>query len=156
MAAGQPGSYHDTSVLYHAFQVHEEHFPHPPQGKYYVVDAGYPNRPGYLAPYKGERYNLPEWYRGMEPNSQKEKFTRVHSSIRNIIEQSFRLWKMKWQILYKMPKYSMLTQKKIVVGTMVLHNFIREHLSGDVDFINFDRDPDFVPTIPNRYKKYAM
>nr|XP_034569955.1 disease resistance protein PIK6-NP-like [Setaria viridis] len=24
--------------------------------KYYVVDAGYPNRPGYLAPYKGERY----------------------------------------------------------------------------------------------------
>ena len=86
VAAGQPGSYHDTSVLYHAFQVHEEHFPHPPQGKYYVVDAGYPNRPGYLAPYKGERYNLPEWYRGMEPNSQKEKFTRVHSSIRNIIE----------------------------------------------------------------------
>jgi hypothetical protein len=22
-------------------------------GKYYVVDAGYPNHPGYLAPYKG-------------------------------------------------------------------------------------------------------
>ncbi|XP_066358485.1 uncharacterized protein [Miscanthus floridulus] len=25
------------------------------EGKYYVVDASYPNRPGYLAPYKGER-----------------------------------------------------------------------------------------------------
>lgn len=38
--------------------------------------------------------------------------------------------KMKWQILYKMPPYSMLTQKKIVAATMVLHNFIREHASG--------------------------
>jgi hypothetical protein len=42
-------------------------------GKYYVVDVGYPNRPGYLAPYKGERYHLPEWHRGTEPNSPKEK-----------------------------------------------------------------------------------
>lgn len=125
-------------------------------GKYYVVDAGYPNRPGYLAPYKGERYHLPEWHRGMEPNTPKEKFNRVHSSIRNVIERSFGLWKMKWQILYKMPKYSMLTQKKIVAATMVLHNFIREHSSGDVDFANFDRDPDFVPTIPDRYNKYAV
>jgi hypothetical protein len=40
-------------------------------GKCYVVDAGYPNRPGYLAPYKGERYHLPEWHRGMEPNTPK-------------------------------------------------------------------------------------
>jgi hypothetical protein len=31
-------------------------------GKYYVVDVGYPNRPGYLAPYKGERYHLPEYH----------------------------------------------------------------------------------------------
>jgi hypothetical protein len=31
-------------------------------GKYYVVDAGYPNRPGYLYAYKGERYHLPKWH----------------------------------------------------------------------------------------------
>lgn len=80
----------------------------------------------------------------------------MHSSIRNVIERSFGLWKMKWQILYKMPGYSMLTQKKIVAATMVLHNFIREHSSGDVDFANFDRDPNFVPTIPDRYNKYAV
>ena len=84
-------------------------------GKYYVVDAGYPNRPGYLAPYKGERYHLPEWHRGMEPNTPKEKFNRVHSSIRNVIERSFGVLKMKWQILYKMPGYSMLTQKKLLL-----------------------------------------
>jgi hypothetical protein len=38
---------------------------------------------------------------------------------------------------------------------MVLHNYICEHSSGDVDFANCDRDPDFVPTIPDRYNKYA-
>ena len=45
-------------------------------GKYYVVDAGYPNRPGYLCPYKGERYHMPEWHRGMEPKTPKERFIR--------------------------------------------------------------------------------
>ena len=54
-----------------------------------MVDAGYPNRPGYLAPYKGERYHMPEWHRGTEPRTPKEKFNRKHSSIRNVIERSF-------------------------------------------------------------------
>jgi hypothetical protein len=75
--------------------------------------------------------------RGMEPHTPKEKFNRIHSSIHNVIERSFEVLKMKWQILYKMPSYSMLTQMKVVASTMVLHNFIREHASGDVDFTNF-------------------
>lgn len=49
----------------------------------------------------------------------------------------------------------MLTQKKIVAATMVLHNFIREHASEDEDFANFDSDPHFVHTILERYK-YAV
>ena len=120
------------------------------------MDAGYPNRPGYLSPYKGERYHLPEWHRGMEPNTPTEKFNRIHSSVRNVIERSFGLLKMKWPILYKMPHFSMLTQKKVVAACMVVHNFIREHASGDVDFARFDRDPNFVPTIPERYNKYVV
>ncbi|XP_025822761.1 paraneoplastic antigen Ma6E-like [Panicum hallii] len=48
------GSVHDTTMLYNAMKLDRDFFPHPPKGKYYVVDAGYPNRPGYLAPYKGE------------------------------------------------------------------------------------------------------
>ena len=63
---------------------------------------------------------------------------------------------MKWQIIYKMPPYSMVTQKKVVAATMVLHNFIRKHASGDVDFANFDRDTNYVPTISKRYNKYAV
>ncbi|KAI9097702.1 hypothetical protein K1719_025473 [Acacia pycnantha] len=38
-------------------------FPHPPPGKFYVVDSGYPTRDGYLTPFKGERYHLND-YRG--------------------------------------------------------------------------------------------
>jgi hypothetical protein len=76
----QPGSMHDTSVLFHALEHDRDLFPHPPSGKinilydirpfqihfvnvsqcsnllyyfalgkYYTVDAGYPNRPRYLA-----------------------------------------------------------------------------------------------------------
>lgn len=30
-------------------------------GKYFLVDAGYTNGPGFLAPYRGTRYHLNEW-----------------------------------------------------------------------------------------------
>jgi len=55
-----------------------------------------------------------------------------------------------------MPSFSMLTQKKVVAATIVIHNFIREHASGNVDFAKFDRDPNSVPTIPAKYNKYAV
>jgi hypothetical protein len=41
----------------------------------------------------------------------------------------------------------------IVVACMVLHNFIREHNSEDADFARFDRDPNFMPTIPEHNKR---
>jgi hypothetical protein len=64
---------------------------------------------------------------------------------------------MKWHILYKMPIYPMCKQKKkIVVATMVLHNYIREHKSGDVDFDRVECDEDYEPTIPERYNKYIV
>ena len=45
----------------------------------------------------------------------------------------------------------------MVVGAcMGLQNFIREHNSGDADFARFDRDPNFMPTIPNRYKRFTV
>jgi hypothetical protein len=47
-------------------------------------------------------------------------------------------------------------QKMIVVDTMVLHNFISELGGEDPDFARFDREPNFVPTIPERFNKYAV
>lgn len=124
--------------------------------KYYLVDAGYPNRLGYLAPYKGERYHVPDFHRGAAPNTPKEKFNRIHSSKRNCIERAFGVLKNKWQILLKMPKYSVDTQKMIVAVTMTLHNYVRAHDREDIHFERCDRDPDYMPEIPERYERYAV
>lgn len=35
----------------------------------------------------------------------------------------------------------------IVVATMVLHNYIREHGVEDIDFDSVERDEDYDPTI---------
>jgi hypothetical protein len=101
-------------------------------------------------------YHTLEWHRGMEPKTPKERFNRIHSSIRNVVERSFGVWKMKWQILYKMSNYPMWKQKMIIVATMILHNYIREHKSGDLDFDRVERDDDYEPTIPERYNKYTV
>ena len=58
--------------------------------------------------------------------------------------------------IIKMPSYSMEKQKMIIAACMVLHNYVREHQSGDRHFQRCDRDPDYVPTIPSRYRKYAI
>jgi hypothetical protein len=73
-----------------------------------------------------------------------------------VIERSFGLLKMKWEILYRIKKYHMWKQKMIVVACMVPHNFICEHNSEDADFARFDRDPNYMPTIPERYKRDAV
>jgi hypothetical protein len=51
--------------------------------------------------------------------------------------------------------HSLGKQKKIIVGTMVVNNFIHEHNSGDLDFDRVERDDDYEPTISERYNKYV-
>ncbi|WVZ69578.1 hypothetical protein U9M48_018346 [Paspalum notatum var. saurae] len=103
--AGWPGSVHDMRVFNDALTKYGDKFSHPPKGKFYLVDSGYPNRPGYLAPYKGTKYHLPEFRQGPGPSGKKEVFNYVHSSLRNVIERSFGVLKMKWRILKKLPSY---------------------------------------------------
>src|SRR5438105_10804610 len=65
--------------------------------KYYLVDSGYPNRIGYLAPFKGTTYHIPEFRqrRGRPPQGKHEIFNFVHSSLRNVIERAFGVLKQK-------------------------------------------------------------
>jgi len=58
-------------------------------GKYYLVDLGYPNQPGYLAPYKGSKYHLQDFQNSVEPWGKKEVFNYGHSSLRNVIERAW-------------------------------------------------------------------
>ncbi|KAL0005569.1 hypothetical protein SO802_013130 [Lithocarpus litseifolius] len=88
---------------------------------------------GFLAPYMGERYHIPDFQQGEELHHPKEKFNYFHSSLRLVIEQTFGVWKNRWRILRSMPSFHKRTQTRIIVATMILHNFIRAHENNDVE-----------------------
>ena len=88
---------------------------------------------GFLAPYKGERYHIPDFQQGEELQHPEEKFNYLHSSLRSVIEQTFGVWKNKWRILRSMSSFHIRTQTRIIVATIVLHNFIRAHENNDVE-----------------------
>jgi len=99
-----------------------------------VVDAGYPNTRGYIAPYKGAtiRYHLPDFQRAQipalrAPRGAKETFNFRHSSLRNIIERTFGVWKARWTLLTDMlVNFTYDHQVKIVLASMAMHNYIRK------------------------------
>ena len=135
---GAPGSCHDTAVLTMA-QESDPEFPLPPMEKYYVVDSGYPNRQGFLAPYKSSRnnvvrYHMSQFNYGPAPRNKEELFNRYHASLRSVIERTFGVWKKKWRILCDFPRYSINIQQRVVMATMGLQNFIKISNFSDTDF----------------------
>ncbi|XP_028782070.1 uncharacterized protein LOC114738210 [Neltuma alba] len=86
--AGWEGSAHDARIFDHALTTPSMNFPHPPQGKYYLVDAGYPTPVGYLGPYRRERYHLPDFRRSSALENDNEAFNYLHSSLRSTIERT--------------------------------------------------------------------
>ena len=94
-------------------------------GKYYLVDSGYVNRPGFLSPYRGTKYHIQDFQNAAEPRGKKEMFNYAHSSLGNVIERAFGVLKMKWRILSKVPSYPPNTQTHTIVACFALHNFIR-------------------------------
>ncbi|XP_048622891.1 uncharacterized protein LOC111200757 isoform X2 [Brassica napus] len=140
---GVPGRAHDTKVLTYCAR-NEPFFPHPPNGKYYLVDAGYPTRTGYLGPYRRVRYHLDQFNRGGPPTNTREVFNRRHSSLRSVIERTFGVWKAKWRILdCRHPKYGLIKWIKLVTATMALHNFIRDSHREDNDFVHWQRREEY-------------
>ncbi|KAL5571332.1 hypothetical protein UlMin_020929 [Ulmus minor] len=81
MVAGWEGSVHDARVLLSAQRDPAFSFPKPPPGKYYLVDFGYANRIGYLAPYRGTKYHLHDWRR-LGGDRKKGMFNFCHASLR--------------------------------------------------------------------------
>ncbi|KAH9686253.1 DDE Tnp4 domain-containing protein [Citrus sinensis] len=126
--AGWEGSAHDTRIFLSTLR------------KYYLVDAGYPQIKGFLGPYKGERYHLPDFRRGSQPTGYQEVFNHSHSSLRSVIERTFGVWKKRWKILRDMPSYPFNKQVKIIIATMALHNYIRRHARHDKHFENEENE----------------
>ncbi|CAL2239045.1 unnamed protein product [Prunus armeniaca] len=125
-------------------------------GKYYLVDAGYPQISEYLGPYKGERYHLPDFRRGTQPTGSREVFNHVHSSLRSVIERTFGVWKKKWSILRDMPSYPFDKQVKIVIATMALHNYIRRHAQCDINFDKVNDNPNAMEMEGDAQEEYHI
>ncbi|XP_057249069.1 protein ALP1-like [Beta vulgaris subsp. vulgaris] len=111
-----------------------------PKNKYLLVDLGYSNAQGFLAPYKGSCYHLNLW-RGTTPTNYKELFNLRHSSARNTIERAFGLLKKRWAILRKSSFYEKQTQVRILNACFVLHNFVREE-NMDEENLLYEVDED--------------
>jgi hypothetical protein len=107
-----------------------------------VVDSGYSNMPGFLTPYKGERYHL-STYRGRTrlPQKEEEWYNYRHSSLRNVIERCFGALKARFPILVTMPRgFSVKTQKYIPTACCTIHNFIRMHDPNDKVFLEYSNE----------------
>ncbi|CAA0841043.1 Unknown protein [Striga hermonthica] len=144
--AGWEGSANDARIFAETLTDPTSTFPRPPEGKYYVVDSGYANVPGFMAPYRGDRYHLPEWIRSNKtPKTARELFNRRHATVRNVVERSFGILKGKFPIIKGlMPNYSPECQTDMVIACCVLHNFILHHQK----FKNVPpalHDPDYIP-----------
>ncbi|XP_010490073.1 PREDICTED: uncharacterized protein LOC104767795 [Camelina sativa] len=129
---GVPGRAHDSKILTYCAR-HDNFFPFPSSEKYFLVDSGYPNRRGFLAPYRGESYH-PNHFSGRRPGTVRKTFNKRHSLLRSVIERTFGVWKGKWSILEGRVRYDVQMQEKIVAATMALHNFIRDSNIEDDDF----------------------
>ncbi|XP_062118773.1 uncharacterized protein LOC133832447 [Humulus lupulus] len=143
--AGWEGTAHDTRIFLEALRNTHLNFPKPPNGKYYLVDAGYSNMKGYLATYKGKIYHIPQFQQGSQPSGSKQVFNHAHSSLHSVIECCFGVWKARWEILHRMPNYKFDKQLAIVTASMALHNFIRRETINDIEFPSCDEvNDDFV------------
>ncbi|KAH6836367.1 hypothetical protein C2S53_011227 [Perilla frutescens var. hirtella] len=84
-----------------------------PKGYYYLVDAGYTNCEGFLAPYRGHNYHLKDWGDKV-PENPEEYFNMKHAKARNVIEKCFGLLKGRWAILRSPSFFPIITQGWIV------------------------------------------
>ncbi|XP_031101826.1 uncharacterized protein LOC116005724 [Ipomoea triloba] len=89
--AGWEGSVNDSRIFLDALSKPEIGFLMSPEGHYYVVDGGYPNIPGFLAPYRWEAYHLNEFRGQGRIRNKQALFNYRHSSLRNVIERCFGL-----------------------------------------------------------------
>ncbi|KAL5564974.1 hypothetical protein UlMin_028138 [Ulmus minor] len=141
---GWEGSVHDARVLRAATNDPIYNFPHPPPGKYFLVDAGYANRYCFLSPYQKTNYHLSD-RRRQGGDKKKELFNYRHVSLRNAIESTFGIWKNRFPILKMITNFPLEKQCMIPIACAVVHNFIKMHAEEDELFREAMNDDYDVP-----------
>ncbi|XP_057775185.1 uncharacterized protein LOC130994170 [Salvia miltiorrhiza] len=106
--------------------------PVPEEWNYYLVDCGYANSEGFLAPYKGVCYHLKEWGPiNARPQNAEELFNLRHAKARNVIERAFGILKMRWAALRSTTYYPIKVQVRLIMACVLLKNFIRSNMAID-------------------------
>ncbi|KAK5836962.1 hypothetical protein PVK06_012768 [Gossypium arboreum] len=119
--AGWKGSAHDSRILSDALS--RPRGLRISEGKYYLADAGYGIRNGFITPYRGVRYHLKE-FSAQGPENAKELFNLRHSSLRITIERVFGILKKLFRVLDAEPFWNFQTQVDIVLACCIIHNHI--------------------------------
>ncbi|XP_025821786.1 protein ALP1-like [Panicum hallii] len=150
VTAGWEGTAHDASILRDALE--RPNGLRVPEGKFYLVDAGYGAKPGFLPPYRGVRYHLNEW--GSNPvQNEKELFNLRHSSLRVTVEHAFGSLKRRFKILDDaIPFFPFPTQVEVVVAACIIHNWVIE--DGGDDLIISESDD--LPIITHQTSTYGQ
>ncbi|XP_021303835.1 putative nuclease HARBI1 [Sorghum bicolor] len=145
--AGWEGSAHDATILADALQ-RTDGLRVPP-GKFYLVDARYACRPGFLPPYRGTRYHLKEYGHRNYPTTPKELFNLRHSSLRVTVERAFGCLKNRFRIIdTNKPFHPLKTQIKLVLACCILHNWILSFGDDEIIPVEFSWIPNETNTQP--------
>ncbi|KNE98892.1 hypothetical protein PSTG_07912 [Puccinia striiformis f. sp. tritici PST-78] len=131
MRVGWEGTAHDARVLRDAwskdFKIR--------QGFFYLADAGYGLSRNILVPYRGTRYHLREQaLAGQRPETKEELYNLRHSSLRNVIERCFGVFKRRFKIMTQASEYQLEQQYDLVLACACLHN-INVRKNGYYDII---------------------
>nr|XP_040243870.2 uncharacterized protein LOC120963323 [Aegilops tauschii subsp. strangulata] len=116
VSAGWEGSASDARVLQDAL----ENNLYVPEGKFYLVDAGYANTPIFIQAKCNQR-----------PQNAKELFNLRHAQLRNHIERIIGVVKKRFPVLKCASHYPIESQPDIVIACCALHNFIRNYKGGE-------------------------
>lgn len=92
-------------------------------GKFFLVDAGYAVRPGFVPPYRATRYHLKE-FGASRPQNPRELFNLRHCTLRTTVERAFGALKGRFRVLYNKPFHPYRTQVKVVLACCIIHNWI--------------------------------
>ncbi|KAI5313371.1 hypothetical protein L3X38_042545 [Prunus dulcis] len=144
---GWEGSAHDSKVLNDALS--RRNGLKVPQGKYFLVDCGFPNRRQFLAPFRGVRYHLQDFAgQGRDPENATELFNLRHASLRNVIERIFGIFKSRFTIFKSAPPFPYRTQVELVLACAGLHNFLCRECRSDEFPIELENESSSSSSLP--------
>ncbi|PKA48339.1 hypothetical protein AXF42_Ash020431 [Apostasia shenzhenica] len=117
-------------------------------GKFYLVDSGYANTSKFIAPHKGHRYHIGLFKNPASRHYKcpEELYNHRHASLRNVVERTFGILKLRFKLLAKMQSYPFAIQVKIVIACCVLHNIMTGVL-GDAEINKYLEGEDITSSL---------